>query len=252
MEIAAIIAECIRSQRPVLFAKYGDGEYNCILGHRGCNCDQDSYTDRKRQLLIDSFQLMHQLPNSYIGMWHTPENMKVWQGLVPTPVRWANYHSLLLEAYSPEKIDLYRAIKETDMKKIYLCNRLLVKAQPLFGIDHMVYVPFNNWFDDMYAAIVEKLVALLKSGDKYIVMTSAGMGAKVILALVAQQFPDNIYLDFGSALDKICTQQRSRGWEPDYATSIEWLKDIIPDSWNDASYDPIYLEAKTTLGQHLR
>ena len=253
MEAAPIITACIQAKTPISFCKYGDGEYGCMIGWNGCNCDADGYTTKKRLGLLAALPFMvDQLPNAYIGMWHTAESLQWMQRLATKPVVWANYHSIMLESYSPEKIELYRTIKRSDMKKVYLCNALLAKAQLLFDIDHMIYVPLNNWFDDMVEGVVEQIAAVLDPTAPCIVMMSAGMGAKIVVYLLAQRFPHHIYLDFGSALDKICTKHTSRGWEPAYETTMEWLKELLPPDWDDPKYEPIYEQAKMKLGLHLK
>jgi hypothetical protein len=253
MEIAHIIRECIKTETPIYFGKYGDGEFFCIMSYQGSNCDNDKYTEKKKNGLIESFKFMvDEMPNSYIGCWHDKSHINYWKNLVCKPIKWANYHSIMLDNTNTyDKIELYKSIKNSTMKKIYICNPLLVKAEILFNIDHMVHVPFNNWFDTLFEETLEKIKNIIKDDTKYIIMTSAGMGAKVLLYQLAKQFPNNIYLDFGSALDKICTLRTSRGWEPDYDTTMSWLHDIIPANWNDPKYDYIYQEARTKLGIHI-
>ena len=77
------------------------------------------------------------------------------------------------------------------------------------------------------------------------------MSAKVLICELIKRFPNNIYLDFGSALDKICTKRTSRGWEPSYEQFMEDLKEIIPEKWNNSEYEPIYKEAQFKLGIHI-
>lgn len=253
MEIADIITECIKNEKPIYFGKYGDGELYCIMSYQGSNCDNDNYTENKKNGLIESFKFMvNEMPNSYIGCWHDKDKNMAWENLVSKPIKWANYHSIMLDNTNTcDKIELYKSIKNSNMKKIYICNPLLVKAEILFNIDYMLHVSYNNWFDTHFDEILEKLNNIIKDDTKYIIMASAGMGAKVLLYRLAKKFPNNIYLDFGSALDKICTLKTSRGWEPDYNTTMNWLHDIIPSNWNDPKYNYIYQEATTKLGIHL-
>ena len=59
------------------------------------------------------------------------------------------------------------------------------------------------------------------------------------------------YLDFGSAIDLICTKRDSRGREYDYIYIEKLLSEILPNDWNDSQFEYIYQEAKNTLGIHL-
>jgi hypothetical protein len=246
------IIDCIKTEKPIYFSKYGDGEYFCAMSHVGVNCDNDKYTEKKKNGLIESFKyIVDELPNAYIGLWWEKVQNDFWTSLVNKPVKWAYYNSVSLDREDNNKVELYKTIKHSSMKKIYICNPLLVKAEILLNIDYMIYVAFNNWFDTQFDLILEQLKNIIKDDTKYIIMTSAGMSSKILLYELAKLFPNNIYLDFGSALDKICTKQASRGCEPEYETSMKWLSDIIPPNWNDPKYDYIYHEAKTKLGLHL-
>jgi hypothetical protein len=47
---------CINNNIPVIFLKYGDGEYLCMSKAKGANCDNDKYTDKLSSSLINSFK----------------------------------------------------------------------------------------------------------------------------------------------------------------------------------------------------
>ena len=47
----------------------------------------------------------------------------------------------------------------------------MVKAEILFNIDHMVYVPLKNWFDNFHIYL-EQVKSLIKSDQQYIIMTN--------------------------------------------------------------------------------
>jgi hypothetical protein len=77
------------------------------------------------------------------------------------------------------------------------------------------------------------------------------MGSKILISELYKQFPNNIYLDIGSAIDQICTKKKSRGYEPSYEQSIENVKDIIPADWDSPEYEYIYNEAYYNIGYHV-
>jgi hypothetical protein len=256
MDITRNITEAILSKTPISFCKYGDGEYYCANSYEGRNCDNDDYNERKKDALIKSFQYtVDEMPNAYIGFWpwiYTDTIKAYWEGLTKKPIQWAHYLTIVMDHnYNRDKILLYKTIKESPMKKIYICNPLLIKARNLFNIDYMIHVPFRNWFDSCYDNIMNQLKTIIQPNEQYIVMMSAGIAAKILIADLSRLFPNNIYLDFGSAIDKICTKKTTRGWEPSYETLMEWLHEIIPDDWNDPKYDSIYEEAKKELGLHM-
>ena len=49
------IIDCVLNKSPILFAKYGDGEYNNANRHWGHNCDGDFYTENFANALKESF-----------------------------------------------------------------------------------------------------------------------------------------------------------------------------------------------------
>ena len=253
MDITDILIQSIQYKKPIIYCKYGDGEYNCVNSHCGSNCDNDNYTDKLKLGLLESFTYMvNERENVYIGLWVTDFVINYWESLVSRSINWVDYRSLYLcDANIQHKVILYKTIQTSPLKKIILCNELLIKSQLLFRADYMINVKLNNWFDADYQSILDELVRYIDPNDQYIIMTCAGMGSKVVIGTLSKLYPNNIYLDFGSALDKICTKRTSRGWEPSYTDLINELHDIIPENWDDPKYDSIYEAATYLLGQHL-
>ncbi len=149
------------------------------------------------------------------------------------------------------KVKLLLSIKKSTLKKIYVCNQLMKRAKILLNIHHMVHVPLNNWVENEMSNIINEITSILSSDEKFIVLTSAGMGAKILISELVKRFPKNIYLDVGSALDQVCTKKKSRGYEPTYEESIENLKELIPSDWDAPEYDYIYHEAYYNIGYHV-
>jgi hypothetical protein len=257
MDITDILINSIEKNIPVSFSKYGDGEYECVnfspssQNSSSHNCDKDNYTEKKKNDLYNSFIYVttNEKQNNFIGLWHNLNIMNFWNHLVPgVNIKWAKYHSLFLcDENIPQKIKLYKSIKESSLKKIIVCNPLLVKAKILFNIDYMIHVNFNNWFESEFENIIEKFKQIINPNEQYIIMTCSGMGSKVLICELIKIFPNNIYLDFGSALDYICTKKKSRGWEPEYAILMNYLREIIPENWNDVKYDYINNSANQIL-----
>ena len=157
MDITDILINSVENKIPISFSKYGDGEFFCANSYEGFNCDGDNYTEKKKKSLINSFKyLVNETNNSYFGLWFTQDIKNYWDSLVSKEVKWANYHSLfIVDENIPKKIILYKKIKESSLKKIIVCNPLLVKAKVLLNIDFMINVNFNNWFDSDFDKIIE-------------------------------------------------------------------------------------------------
>lgn len=252
MDITKYLADCIINGIPVSFSKYGDGEYSAANGHNGANCDNDIYTTKLSESLRLSFEYMvDKSPNSYIGIWTDNNHVNYWSSIVKNPIKLAKYHTLIMDSDNrKDKVHLFKTIKESQKKKIYICNPLLIRAQGLLNIDYMIHVPFNNWFDSQFEEIFEQIDSCIKEGEQCIIMTSAGMGSKVLISELIKKHPQNIYLDIGSGLDKICTRKTTRGWEPTYDELIHELHELLPNDWYNEKYWWIFNEARKKLGVH--
>jgi len=262
MEITSYLTECIKNHIPVSFSKYGDGEYYAAKGNNGANCDKDPYTPKLRDGVSNSFKyLVNQTTNSFIGRWHethsgtdTSEQAQFWNQMVDpgVTVKWAKYHTIIMDGENQdEKTQLLQTIKESKLNKIIVCNELLIKSQLLLNLDHMVFVPRNNWMETRFESILNQVRSLLLDGQMHVIITCAGMASKPLIAELKKEFPENIYLDFGSAIDEICTKKNSRGYANNYDQLVKDLHILIPDNWNDPIYDYIYLQSKYCMGVHL-
>lgn len=177
--------------------------------------------------------------------------MQAWQTLVSKPISWSNYHTIIIDGkYNDEKVQLYKAIKNSKTQKIIVCNELLIKSKILLDADDIVIVPFQNWFDTQFDDILQEVIDIIGPDFPHIVITCCGMSAKVLIAELKKRYDTGIYLDFGSAMDLLCTKKSTRG-AYDYAYMETLFRELLPPDWNDAKYDYIYEEAKCELGLHL-
>ena len=258
MDITSYLTECVEKRIPVSFSKYGDGEYLCASGNVGQNCDRDPYTDKLRIKLRESVTYMvDSAENAHLGLW-SDNDIGFWKQFVTKEIKWAKYHTMIFDKDLHEKSDsfyakmkLYRTIKLSPIKKIMICNPLMIQAKQLLNVDFMIHVPLYNWFDTQLETIISKIKNIVKD-ERFIVLTSCGMGAKVLICELTKILPHGIFLDIGSALDLLCTKKDSRGREYSYDTILGEFKNqnMIPDSWDDISYEYIYKTASTSLGVH--
>jgi hypothetical protein len=223
------------------------------MGYSGQNCDRDTYTDKMRNGLLKSFAYMvDESPNTFIGIWHDGGHIDFWKSIVKKPIQLAKYHTIIMDSEKrAEKVELWKTIKESSLKKIYICNHLMIRAKGLLNMDCMIHVPFNNWVDTQFDEILESIQSCIPEGEPCIILTSAGMGAKILIGELLQLYPQNIYLDVGSALDEICTKKSSRNWHSSYDEYMKDLKELLPEDWESPIYQPIFEEAQSKLGVHI-
>jgi len=260
MNITSYLTECVINKIPVSFSKYGDGEYYCVQGTLAHNCDFDNCTPILQCELKKSFQYMvEDCSNSYIGLWHDNQNIIFWESIVSKPIQWADYHSIIIDVKDmkktddilEQKIELFKAIKNSTLKKIIVCNPLLERAKNFLNIDHVIHIPLRNWFDNYINEVIQNIINVVDN-QQFILITSCGMGAKVIISELSKKFPNGIYLDFGSALDLLCTKRDSRGRDYSYEELVEEVKDMLPDDWEDGKYNELFQYAKVNMGVHLQ
>jgi hypothetical protein len=212
--------------------------------------------------ILTSFKYLAEKTNVLIGAWHNEDICRFWQNLVSRRIQWVDYHTIIIDVKDitenrselDKKIALFKTIQETQLPKIIVCNELLQRAAVFLNTDLMINVPLRNWFDTKFGEILKQIIcAIEKSSGQCIVMFAAGMSSKVLIGELHKIFPQNIYLDFGSALDLLCTRRDSRGRGYSYEILCENLAPILPavEIWNDPKYNNIYDVAQIQLGIHL-
>jgi len=257
----------IKNKTPFIYAKFGDGEYLCIIKYRNnnpsltCNCDNDTYTEKLSNSVFNSLKyLVNNTNNCYIGKWFDINIVNYFQNNVDKSINFIHYHTMLFDDNDLinnnicHKLNVLKTINSASQKKIYVCNDLLIKVKSLLNIDYLVHVPTNNWFDTQFNNILEQIKNILGNEDgNHIILTSCGMGAKVLIMELHKIYPNGIYIDIGSGLDMICTKRNSRGWGYNYKQLYNKFveNDFIPNDWNDSKYDYIYPEARNKLGLHI-
>ena len=242
----------LEKEIPFSFAKFGDGEFGCMKFRAGFNCDKDIYSQSLGESLCEAIRYFSENTHSFVGAWHD-ETIKNWiQSLTPTPIKWVEYHSLIFDGKDDYlKAQIVKKIYKDSRKKIIVCNDLLIKSKVLFNADELVFVSKHGWFETEFDSVFEKCVSAIGDIPNPIVLTMAGLASKVLIMKLQQRYPSGTFLDFGSAVDKICTKRETRGWKISYDELISLVADILPSEWNDPKYERIYEEAKRELGIHL-
>ncbi len=263
------IVNCIKNNTPMVYCKFGDGEFLCMIrytenGPLTKNCDNDNYTQKLSNSLIESFKYLTSKQNVFIGRWKGNNNSKIskyYNNLVNNEILWTDYHTLIFEPneidsidpeYFIKKISIYKEIQQSTAKKIYICNKLLVKSKMLLSIDNFVHVPYNSWFDNEFDKVFKEVLDLIPADGKCIILTSCGMSAKVLITELFKIYPNIIYIDIGSGLDLICTKKNSREQYTYKNIYLKFKKFYgLPEEWFDSKYNYIYEEANRELGLHL-
>jgi len=227
----------IQQNIPCMFVKYGDGEFYAALFHGGGNCDGTPYTHNLGHKVRESFVYNCQQTNAMMGEWHVKENKNFWESLSPlrVPVQWVDFHTVLIDEPSLQtldKVNLYKAIKESPSRKIYIANHTMGRARQLFNVQSHVIIDPSNWFDTNFDGVFAETCSQVEDERNTMFLVSAGMGAKYLIAELHKKFPNAIYVDVGSAFDMICGKRNSRAYNPAYEVLCDYLNSILPEDWD--------------------
>ena len=226
----------IQNNVSCMFVKYGDGEFYAALFHGGGNCDGTPYTHNLGNKVRSSFVYNCQQKNAMMGEWHVKENKNFWEGLsqLNSPVQWVDFHTVLIDEpslHTPDKLNLYKAIKESTSKKIYIANDTMGRAKQLFNIQTHVVIDPTNWFDTNFDGVFSEVCSKVEDNNTMF-LVSAGMGAKYLIGELHKKYPNATYIDVGSAFDMICGKRNSRAYNPAYEVLCQYLKPILPLDWD--------------------
>lgn len=215
----------IQQNQPCLFAKYGDGEFDSLRNQGGgVNVDGTPFTSKLKTSLLESLQVYKDKKNIFIGS----VEEEFFENLLGFTLQWCTYHTVIIDDYDSTKhLQLWKAIKECKRKKIYVANEGMSKACDIFKIDKHICIGRHRWFEDTFEETVSAIKNEIIDDSNTMILVSAGMGAKPLLAKLYEAYPNAIYLDIGSAFDLVATGQVTRGYKADYSKLCEYLKDIL-------------------------
>ena len=210
------------------FIKFGDGEFDCMMGKKGHNCDFHPYTNRLSKRLHDSYNTLTQMPNTYIADWTGSgyEGFKAdLDSKLPNKPKLVLYDLLLQQEglLSQELFNFYKSIKESKRKKVFIGNERLVGVKKFLNLDAHILVPAINAFGRHHEILSKCMNHLV---DDCIYLFSAGMPAKVLELDLITTNPNITCLDCGSAFDPIFFTKTRQG-QPDPKVVQEFYKTLL-------------------------
>lgn len=227
------IIECLKNNKTIIFVKYGDGEYQCANLYKGANCDGDRYFPELGEKIKKSFIYLSSHENILIGKWSTYTVFNFFENLLHIKnkkINWINYNTLINNDKFNQNDDLYRFVKtiqECNRNKIIVSNKMNIKMKKIFNADIFIEIPSKCWslkYDYFFSKIMESLK------DNSIVITSAGLCSKVLIADLVKKNKTISCLDTGSSFDLLCGRN-TRGWKHSYEDEYNYYKNILPDDW---------------------
>lgn len=201
------------------FVKFGDGEFFCMMGVQGKNCDNHPYSKELGDKLYESWYFFNKLDNVWVAEWaghkqdmnfNSPSEIfqKELLEKTNTNVKFVHYEILLQNILLPEKLDFFKSIKESKRKKIFVGPKRLKGVVNFLNVDYIIEVPLVNSFS-LYGEILKKI---LKEIEKdCIILTCVGMPAKSLIHKAIEYNKNITCLDVGSGFDSIFVGQTREG-----------------------------------------
>jgi hypothetical protein len=238
--------ESIKTCNNFSFIKFGDGEFYCMMGMSGANCDQHPYTKELGDKLNSAWKYFCETKdrNIYIAEWAAqPGSFGTPQNIIPVkdsnnPVfnfynqitenrslefTLVNFEILLQNTLTTEKYNLYKTIKHCNRKKIFIGPNRLEPVQKFLNIDTHIQVPLVNTFTK-YNEILQTCKDIYTSNAIYIF--SSGMPTKALIWELVQSYSDVTCLDVGSGFDPLFVGGTREG-QLDQETLTTFYKDML-------------------------
>jgi hypothetical protein len=228
------------------FIKFGDGEFFCMMGNQGANCDNHAYSPELGKKLIDAWNYFanNDIDNIYIAEWaDQPGSFGTPQGIYPVqninnPVfsflnnllltnknkfKLVNFEILLQNTLSKQKYNLFKTIKQSKRNKIFVGPERLNAVTNFLNITTHIQVPLPNSFN-VYDKILENCKQ--RANDNSIFIFSSGMPTKSLICDLLKYNNSITCLDTGSSFDTLFVGGTREG-QLDTETVKNYYKDLL-------------------------
>lgn len=184
----------IKKKENFSFIKRGDGEEFCMSGMVGANCDGHPYSPELGEKLKKAYKFFESQDNCFVPLFDDQ-----------------TYFNCFLHRTDNNlsKVkDFYQAVREDDRYKIFVGPEKLNILGKILKCQNHIAVPELNAFSE-YERVLKELRSIIKLNEPCIVMFSAGMMAKSLIAECLEENKNITCLDLGSAWDPLISQSRT-------------------------------------------
>lgn len=189
------ICRSLTDRTAFAFSRFGDGEFNAILGAEGANCDGHEYFPDLGQSLR---RILSQDPTYLMGLQPLAVMIHGAKQILPfsAGIRWVLADCLQWALVEGRLGKLFDALAEREILLVGPDHlQELARSQ---GWDHVLVPTRNCWL--AYDDTVRSLKGALP-GDDRVVLFCASMMSNVLIDDLYSWNPANTYLDLGSILD---------------------------------------------------
>lgn len=169
---------------PFSFVKRGDGELACMRGDIGNNCDGHPYTNELGIKLKESFEFLND------------------KAIIVDFNNQIDYN-ILLHRTDTNPSKFWKTVKKSNKKKLFIGPIKLKIISDLLKSEYFE-IPEKNAF-----SIYNEILDFLKKSNAEILVFSAGMTTKVLIAELLKNKPTLTCIDAGSSFDPIVNTTRT-------------------------------------------
>lgn len=202
------LIEKIHEKETFAFSRYGDGEWNAILGKVGANCDGHEYFESLGKALRN---VLISRPNYYLGLQSLAMRvigLEITKFVTANNIRpiseWGDA-DILHKASIKEMLPQFFEALDTTPYVLLVAPEYLKQINKYFKYNAIVEVPTKNcWLH--YKRIEYDILAILNEQTKYdnyvVVLFMAGMSSNVLIDALYNLYTDKVTLiDAGSVFD---------------------------------------------------
>ncbi len=215
---------------PQCLVRYGDGEYQSILGRTGPNADGQQHLPQTlgKELHGTLVNIAHhQLPNVLVGSdWRKPENALTYltDNGFDESIQWCPVQPFVMGIESGLTMKFLKALKKYKGKVVLVGNFSLFPVVRGLGFNNLFLVSDCNAYNDMENAVPQIILC-----EPNVVIWCAGLGCKPALYKVFTGVKKVTCIDMGCFFD-LAVGKQSRTWmtEPPDNRGWKYRREYIP------------------------
>ena len=186
-DLLAEFGHKIRAAIPFSVIKHGDGENLCMAGTQGGNCDGHPYSPQLAQALREAYEFFKGAPEAKVLHYSDQKTVN------------CLYHRTDNDLAAVKQF--WGTIRDAKRPKLFIGPSRLSDVAGLLRASFRS-IPLVNAFAD-YPYIGQQVLAFAANHGNCIIVFSAGMMSKVLIADVLRRFRDVTCIDAGSTWDPL-------------------------------------------------
>jgi len=211
----------LKTDKPFSFSRWGDGEWNCMLGEEGGNCDGHLYYPDLGKALTGVLRNNFPYYHGWLNVSNLAGREKIEDHIQKNNIKveWVD-GSVLID--SAIKGELYPFMAELRKKKFCLVGpsylSKIEKQMNLMTCSHVLVPEVNCWNDRV--RIHKDIYSVIDNNRPEVIGFSCGMPSKVFIDHIWNDMRGKITLiDFGSLLD-VFAGKKSRTYHGNITAEI--------------------------------